>query len=122
MNWYTHVWKNYAVFSGRAGRAEYWHFYLWNTIISFVLAGVDVLLMLATGTGMGALSGLYMLAVLIPSLAVTTRRLHDTNRSGWWIWFSFVPLIGVITLLVFLAQESKPGAYGPSSEAARQAA
>ena len=103
------VFERYAVFEGRAGRAEYWWFFLANLIISLVLqvlAGAsDALLILAV---------VYSLAVLIPGLAVAVRRLHDTNKSGWWILISLVPLVGVIVLIVFLATDGDQGAnqYG----------
>jgi uncharacterized membrane protein YhaH (DUF805 family) len=110
MNWYLEVLKKYAVFSGRARSKEYWYFVLFNIIISFVLAVIDV----ATGSfsaeaGIGLLGGIYTLAVLIPSIAVLVRRLHDTERSGWWLLIGLVPLIGSIVLLVFMVQDSKPG-------------
>lgn len=110
MNWYLEVLKKYAVFSGRARRKEYWYFFLFNIIISIVLAAIDG----ATGSfsaeaGMGLLGGIYTLAVLIPGIAVSVRRLHDTERSGWWLLIGLVPLIGAIVLLVFMVQDSKPG-------------
>jgi uncharacterized membrane protein YhaH (DUF805 family) len=103
------VFERYAVFEGRAGRAEYWWFFLANLIISFVLQALagasDALLILAV---------VYSLAVLIPGLAVAVRRLHDTNKSGWWILISLVPFVGVIVLIVFLATDGDQGAnqYG----------
>ena len=110
MNWYFEVLKKYAVFSGRARRKEYWYFFLFNIIIQIVLAFVDS----ATGNfdpevGMGPLGTIYILAVLIPGIAVTVRRLHDIGRSAWYLLVLLVPLIGVIVLLVFLAQDGKPG-------------
>ncbi len=109
MNWYLEVLKKYAVFNGRARRKEYWYFFLFNIIISIVLGIIDAV----TGSfsqefGMGLLGGIYMLAVLIPGIAVSVRRLHDTNRSGWWLLISLIPLIGAIVLIVFLASDSKP--------------
>ena len=109
MNWYLEVLKKYAVFSGRARRKEYWYFVLFNIIISIVLVMIDGM----TGSfsaegGLGLLSGIYTLAVLIPSVAVSVRRLHDTNRSGWWLLISLVPLIGGLVLLVFLVFDSEP--------------
>jgi len=90
-------------------------------IISIVLSIIDAIL----GTpgaegGAGLLSGIYSLAVLIPSIAVAIRRLHDTGRSGWWILISLVPLIGTIVLLVFTVQDSQPGdnEYGPNPKGA----
>jgi uncharacterized membrane protein YhaH (DUF805 family) len=117
MNWYLQALKQYAVFKGRARRKEYWFFALFNLIVSVVLTGVDYM----TGSldmelGVGLLSGLYSLAILIPSLAVTVRRLHDTDRTGWWLLIAFIPLIGAIVLLVFMLLDSKPGdnQYGPN--------
>ena len=104
MNWYLEVLKKYAVFSGRARRKEYWMFFLFNIIIAFVLGFVEGLV-----GGPGVLGTLYGLAILIPGIAVSVRRLHDTNRSGWWLLIGFVPLIGAIVLLVFMVQDSKPG-------------
>ena len=105
MNWYLGCWKKFAEFSGRARRQEFWMFALFNTLASFALAIVDGIL----GTS-GALGGLYSLAVLIPSVAVSVRRLHDTDHSGWWILINVLPLIGWIIYLVFLCSDSKPGA------------
>lgn len=110
MNWYLQVLKKYAVFNGRARRREYWLFALFNLIISIVLAVIDsVTGSLSPEAGMGLLGAIYMLGVFIPSLAVTVRRLHDAEHSGWWLLIAMVPLIGVIVLLVFMVQESKPG-------------
>lgn len=104
MNWYLEVLKKYAVFNGRARRTEYWMFVLFNIIISFVLGFVEGLV-----GGPGVIGLLYSLAVLIPGIAVSVRRLHDTDRSGWWLLIAFVPLIGAIVLLVFMVQDSKSG-------------
>ena len=110
MNWYLEVLKKYAVFSGRARRKEYWFFVLFNIIISIVLAVIDgVTGSFSPEAGMGLLGGIYTLAVLIPGIAVSVRRLHDTERSGWWLLITLVPLIGAIVLLVFMVQDSKPG-------------
>jgi uncharacterized membrane protein YhaH (DUF805 family) len=121
MNWYLEVLKKYAVFSGRARRKEYWYFVLFNIIISVVLVMIDSM----TGSfsaegGMGLLSGIYTLAVLIPSVAVSVRRLHDTNRTGWWLLISLVPLIGGLVLLVFLVFDSEPeeNQYGDNPKSA----
>ena len=105
MNWYLGCWKKYAEFSGRTRRQEFWMFVLFNFLAALVAGFLDGLL----GTG-GALYGLYSLAVLIPSLAVGVRRLHDTGRSGWWLLLPLIPLVGGIILLVFFCIESKPGA------------
>jgi uncharacterized membrane protein YhaH (DUF805 family) len=84
----------YADFSGRASRPEYWWFILFIILMSLAISLISPLL-----------SGLFSLATLLPSLAAAARRLHDTNRSGWWQLIVLVPLIGIIVLLVFLAQE-----------------
>jgi uncharacterized membrane protein YhaH (DUF805 family) len=85
-------------------------FFLFNIIISIVLGIIDGM----TGTSsvpgaMGLLGGLYLLALLIPAIAVGVRRLHDTGRSGLWLLIVFVPLIGAIVLIVFLVQDGAPG-------------
>jgi len=110
MNYYLHVWKNFATFSGRARRSEYWMFFLFNVIVSMVLAGVDAAL------GTMFLGVIYALAAFIPGLAVTVRRLHDTGKSGWWILISIIPIIGWIAFLVFMFQDSQMGdnEYGPN--------
>ena len=110
MNWYLHVLKNYATFSGRARRKEYWMFFLFNVLISLGLGVLDVV----AGTysveyETGFFSGLYSLLVLIPGIAVGVRRLHDTNRSGWWILISLIPIIGVLVLFVFMCLDSQLG-------------
>jgi len=110
MDWYLTVLKKYAVFSGRSRRKEYWYFVLFNFLISLVLGFIDGLIGLRIGdSGMGLLGGLYSLAVLIPGIAVGVRRLHDTGRSGWWLLLSFIPIVGTIVLIVFLASGSQPG-------------
>lgn len=111
MQWYLKVLQNYIGFSGRARRKEYWMFTLINFIVIIILSILESLLGLP-----GFISGLYSLAVLIPGLAVSVRRLHDTGKSGWWLLLSFIPIIGAIILLVFFALDSEDGAnqYGPN--------
>jgi uncharacterized membrane protein YhaH (DUF805 family) len=110
MNWYLQALKNYATFSGRARRKEYWYFTLFNVIIAFILGFIDGMVgSFSPEAGMGLLGGIYTLAILIPGLAVSVRRLHDTERSGWWLLIALVPLIGAIVLLVFMVQDSKTG-------------
>ena len=131
MSWYVKVLKQYVDFSGRARRREYWMFVLVNVVIVIVLSLIDTLLgtggFRATSGGgsfyaansLGLLSGLYTLAVLLPSIAVTVRRLHDTDRTGWWILLGFIPIIGGIVLLVFYVLEGTrgPNRYGPDPKA-----
>jgi uncharacterized membrane protein YhaH (DUF805 family) len=110
MSWYLAVLKKYAVFSGRARRKEYWMFVLFNIIFSVVAIILDNVLGTASkDLGYGVIYGLYVLAVLLPGLAVTVRRLHDVGKSGWWIFISLIPLIGSIWLLVLLATDGQPG-------------
>jgi uncharacterized membrane protein YhaH (DUF805 family) len=116
MSWYLSVLQNYADFSGRARRTEYWMFTLVNALISFALVVLDALFgTLDVEAGVGLFSTIYALAVLIPSLAVSVRRLHDTGRSGWWLLIAIIPLIGGIVLFVFTVMDSEPGRndYGP---------
>ena len=117
-DWYLKVVKEkYADFSGRAGRPEFWYFVLANILISIGLALIDNILGTTVGAGgTGILGSIYSLAILIPSIAVGVRRLHDTDRSGWWILIGLIPLIGAIVLIVFYVQEGIPGTneYGPN--------
>jgi uncharacterized membrane protein YhaH (DUF805 family) len=108
MNWYLTVLKNYVVFSGRAGRTEYWMFALFNLIILLVLA---ILAAVTRSFFFWLLYGLYALAVLIPGLAVTWRRMQDTGRHGLWILLGLIPFVGGIILLVFMIL---PGTQGPN--------
>ena len=103
MNYYIECWKKYVEFSGRARRKEYWMFVLFNLIASIVAGFIDGLL----GTRM--IGSLYSLAVLLPGLAVRARRLHDTDRSGWWMLIALIPLVGWIVLLIFMCLDSTPG-------------
>jgi uncharacterized membrane protein YhaH (DUF805 family) len=120
MNWYLEVLKKYAVFDGRARRKEYWFFVLFNLIVALVLAFLDGMIgTFDAETGYGVLSGVYMLAVIIPGIAVTIRRLHDSDRSGWWWLICFIPLIGAIVLIVFMIIDGTAGQnqYGPDPKA-----
>ncbi len=110
MNWYIEVLKKYAVFSGRARRKEYWFFVLFSTIVSVLITVVDLLIGTYNPvTGAGILGGLYSLAIFIPYIAVTVRRLHDTDKSGWWILMPIgvIAIVGVVAaVLIPLAGES----------------
>ncbi|MGD0398925.1 MAG: DUF805 domain-containing protein [Syntrophobacteraceae bacterium] len=109
MNWYIEVLRKYAVFSGRARRKEYWMFFLFNMIIFCVLSVIEDILRIAPQTNGSVLASIYALGILIPGIAVGVRRLHDTNRSGWWLLLALVPLIGSVVLIVFMVQDSQPG-------------
>jgi uncharacterized membrane protein YhaH (DUF805 family) len=120
---YLEVWKKYAVFSGRARRTEFWVFVLVNSLIGMLCAvlGFLPLNFSASDTAMaityvfGFIFNIFYIAILVPTLAVATRRLHDTGRSGWWLLMYFVPF-GNIVLLVFFFLDSHPGEnqYGPN--------
>lgn len=110
MNWYLKVLRQYADFGGRARRKEYWMFILFNLIFAIVAIIFDNVLGITMGkTGYGPLYGLYVLAMFIPGLAVTVRRLHDIDKSGWMILISLIPVVGAIWLIVLFATDSTPG-------------
>lgn len=124
MSWFLLALKKYATFSGRSQRSEYWFFFLFYLLIVFVLAMLDVLVGTYSESGeLGLFSGAFVLAMLIPSLAVGVRRLHDIGRTGWWLLIGLVPIIGTIVLLVFAVTDSEPGtnAYGPDPKVGRLA-
>jgi uncharacterized membrane protein YhaH (DUF805 family) len=110
VHWYVDVLKKYAVFSGRARRQEYWMYNLFNIIALIVLAIIGAV----AGTMIPYL--VYGALVLIPSIAVTARRLHDTGKSGWFILLGIIPLIGGIVLLVFTCTDGdpQPNSHGPN--------
>ncbi len=95
MSWYLEVLKKYAVFSGRAQRKEYWMFFLFNIIIAVALGVVIGFVQAALHMDLSSISLIYSLAILIPSIAVGVRRMHDTDRSGWWL---IVPIAGFVFL------------------------
>jgi uncharacterized membrane protein YhaH (DUF805 family) len=117
MSWYLEALKKYAVFAGRSRRKEYWYFVLFNVIVSVVLSGIDLLLgTYSSSSNVGLLSGIYALAIIIPTVAVSVRRLHDIDRTGWWVLINLVPVIGSIVLLVFAVLDGTPGEnrFGPN--------
>jgi len=129
MEWYLMVWRKYAEFNGRARRKEYWMFALFNFVIVLVVEGISFGMLTATRSSMFGfmLAGLiciYCLAAVIPSLAVTVRRLHDIGMSGWLVLIALVPILGGLALLVMTLMDSNPGAnqYGPNPKADLQLA
>ena len=111
MNWYLKVLKQYADFKGRARRTEYWMFTLFNVIFGVVAIILDNVLGLAFPlVGYGPLYLLYMFSMLIPSLAVTVRRLHDIGKSGFMFFIVLIPIIGAIWMLILLVTDSQSGA------------
>jgi uncharacterized membrane protein YhaH (DUF805 family) len=110
MNWYVEALRKYATFTGRARRKEFWFFQLFVLLIGIALSLVDRMLgVLDDETGFGVLSGIFSLAMFLPNLAVSVRRLHDTDRSGWWLLLCFIPLIGIVVLLVFFVLDGTRG-------------
>lgn len=129
MQWYLNVVRdNYATFTGRARRKEYWMFVLFNMIFAVVAMIIDNIL----GTTFGFTEGyrqvgpaygwiymLYLLAMIIPSFAVFVRRLHDVGKSGWWFFIILIPFVGAVWLFVLVCIDGNPGEkiYGPSPKA-----
>jgi len=110
MFWYIQVLKKYADFSGRASRSEYWWFMLFTTLVNIILMVVDSQLgTFNDAAGMGMLGGLYTLLVLLPSIGVQVRRLHDVDRSGWWLLIYLVPIIGFIVIMIFACMKGTSG-------------
>lgn len=114
------MFQNYSNFSGRARRSEYWYFRLATAVIFFVFIALAIIVSIIGGGFLGfpvaiGLIALYSLIALIPSLAVTVRRMHDLGKSGWNVLISFIPLVGHIWFLVLLATEGEHGEnyYGP---------
>ena len=123
IDWAMRPLKKYADFSGRAPRAEYWWFYL-LTVVAYIVAMIlDSLVGAGGAGGFGLLSIVVMLGLLLPSLAAGVRRLHDTDRSGWWLLIALVPLVGAIVLLVFWVLEGTRGdnRFGPDPYSAELA-
>ena len=111
------VLTQYVGFSGRARRSEYWWYILFYLIVAIVASVIDSILGTDSG-GTGLVSGLVGLALLLPTLAVSVRRLHDISRSGWWVLLGLIPLIGTIILIIWYCQDSHgPNAYGSSPKA-----
>lgn len=107
---------NYATFAGRARRSEFWYFWLFNLLVQIVASGMDNMLL----GGAGVLSAVASLALLLPGLAVSARRLHDGGRSGWWLLIGLVPLVGVILLIIWYVGrgEDGPNRFGADPRAA----
>ncbi|GIF63442.1 DUF805 domain-containing protein [Asanoa ishikariensis] len=103
------VLTNYVGFSGRARRSEYWWFVVFSILVNVVARILDSVLFDTTTSGTGIIGGIVGLALFLPGLAVAIRRLHDTDRSGWWVLLALIPIIGAIVLIVFMAGDSKPG-------------
>jgi len=117
MEWYFKVLNQFADFSGRARRKEYWMFALFNVLFTVAALILDKFMDTGfNGSYIGWIYILYSLAIFIPSLAVTVRRLHDVGKSGWMYLIILIPIIGAIWLLVLMATDGQPGtnSWGPN--------
>lgn len=126
MSWYLLALKRYADFSGRSRRKEYWYFALFNFIVILALIVVAAVLGGFNSNQTGGINPaampffilyiVYAIAIFIPSLAVSVRRLHDIGKSGWWFFINFIPYAGGIWFLVLMCLDSKPGPnqWGPN--------
>jgi uncharacterized membrane protein YhaH (DUF805 family) len=109
------VFSQYVGFTGRARRSEYWYWVLFTIILSVI---ASLLQRAVNNSQNGVITSIVGLAILLPSLAVAVRRLHDTSRSGWWILLGLIPVVGTIILIVFYVQDSHgDNQYGPSPKA-----
>lgn len=123
MEWYLKCWQQYADFSGRARRKEYWMFALFNSIFALSAVILDNILGLTIGWSFyGVIYILYILAVFVPGLAVSVRRMHDIGKSGWMILIVFIPIIGSIWLLILCCFDSQAGEnrYGVNPKEAKE--
>lgn len=111
-------WKNYVNFKGRARRSEYWYAVLFLAIAVIGLTIIDSVLFtdIVIDAGVGPLTSIFYLAIILPGIALVVRRLHDVSKSGWWYLLGLIPFVGGIVLLIFALQDSTPGPnqYGPS--------
>lgn len=118
MHWYISVLKNFGNFNGRARRKEYWMFVLFNFLITLAISLMELAL-----PSMVYLRVIYGLAVIIPGLSLSIRRLHDIGKSGWYNLVAFIPLIGAIWLLILTCTEGDSGSnqYGPNPKIEKEA-
>lgn len=112
MNWFMQALKNYAAFEGRARRKEFWFFMLFFIILSIIAAVIDGVI------GLPILSIVVFLGLVLPSISVSIRRLHDTGRSGWWYLLSLIPIVGLVLIVFFcFDSQAETNAYGPNPKA-----
>lgn len=109
MQYYVDFWKRYVDFKGRTSRKAYWMAVLFNFLVAIGIGIVDGVIGAAMDTNFSILSGLFVLATIIPGLAMAIRRFHDQNRSGWFILLGLVPFIGGIIVLIFMLMEGTEG-------------
>ncbi|MCF8070142.1 MAG: DUF805 domain-containing protein [Desulfobacterales bacterium] len=109
MNYFTDALKKYADFNGRATRTQFWMFVLFYFIFCIIAAVIDSII------GASIFSIILMLGLIVPSISITARRLHDISKSGWWQLVALVPVIGSIVLIIFCVMDSHPqNQYGPN--------
>ncbi len=101
--------SKYATFAGRAMRSEYWWFALFGLLVNIALSIVDAVIFGFETDNLSLFSSIFSLAIFLPSLAVAARRLHDTDRSAWWLLIGLIPLIGMIVLIVWFVQKGTAG-------------
>jgi uncharacterized membrane protein YhaH (DUF805 family) len=113
--WYMEALKKYVEFEGRSRRKEFWTFVLGNLVISLILSALDNLI----GFGFGFIGLLFSLAIILPSIAVAIRRLHDIGKSGLWLLIGLIPIVNLV-LIYFYLLDSETGSneYGPNPKAA----
>jgi len=113
MGYFIDALKKYAEFNGRARRKEYWMFYLMYIVVVIVATIIDTAIIQLPATII-----IVVLGLIIPTLSITVRRLHDTGRSGWMFFISFVPVVGGLVFLIFMLQDSREdNEYGPNPKA-----
>jgi uncharacterized membrane protein YhaH (DUF805 family) len=102
--------KGYVVWNARSTRPEYWWWTLFAVIVAIIAAIIDsVVFSTNATTSIGPVSGIVSLALFLPGLSVWIRRLHDTDRTGWWVWIMLIPIAGAIVSFIFTVLASKPG-------------
>jgi len=117
LNYFTDALKNYATFTGRATRQQYWMFILFYILFYIVAIVLDMTLgLFDEETGYGLLSLVYTLGLLLPSLAILGRRLHDIGRSAWWILLIIIPVVGPLVILIFtlIGSQQEDNQWGPN--------
>ncbi len=118
MKWYIHALRNYANFDGRSSRTEYWMFGLFNMMFAFLFYSIDLIFDIGFGKlGFGPFYALYALLAFIPGLAVGVRRLHDVDKSGWYMLLAIVPLVNIYLIVLFCtASDEEENYYGEKPE------
>ena len=110
LSWYLAALRKYFFFQGRARRKEYWYFFLFSAVFVWLAMFLDFMLgTFSMELEIGLLSGCFSIAMVAPYIAVSVRRLHDTNRSGWWFLLQFIPIVGTIWFLILMVLDGQAG-------------